>query len=352
MLASCLGVHSNDDDFLLDFSPETLGSFRVLHQIGLGSLGPVFRTHQAGRDRLVAVKVFKLHLTPGQVRLLDAELTRVVDLNLDHPAIVTALASGVEQATAYLAQEYVAGDSLDVVVRQLGPLPIEDVLRLVAQLAGALDVAAAAGASHGALHLRDVLVIEGDARLTGLGVARALESAGALAPLRGAYTAPERMAGGPWDRAADLYSLAAIAHELLFGRPVPEGPLDAADQLRDTAGAGSSLVEVLATGLSVDPARRHETAAAFARELQRAATHPPRTGSRGARRVAPLVEPQSADPLVAHQDPVLPPEVRDPVGELLGLAAPEPVPELNDTLFDSIQRGARAGGVDLGVSTG
>ena len=60
--------------------------------------------------------------------------------------------------TAYLVQEYVAADSLDLVIREYGAAPAADALRVAAQLAGALDFAAAVQVRHGALHPRDVLL--------------------------------------------------------------------------------------------------------------------------------------------------------------------------------------------------
>ncbi len=54
--------------------PPAFGPFRVLHQIGIGVLGPVFRTYEPTRDRLVAVKVFRLDITPEQAQVLADEL--------------------------------------------------------------------------------------------------------------------------------------------------------------------------------------------------------------------------------------------------------------------------------------
>ena len=59
--------------------PPAFGPFRVLHQIGIGALGPVFRTYEPTRDRLVAVKVFRLDVTPEQARALADELARAAD---------------------------------------------------------------------------------------------------------------------------------------------------------------------------------------------------------------------------------------------------------------------------------
>src|SRR5437868_14323612 len=54
------------EDSVLYFPPEAFGPFRVLHQIGAGTLGPVFRAVDRGGERLVAVKVFRLDISPEQ----------------------------------------------------------------------------------------------------------------------------------------------------------------------------------------------------------------------------------------------------------------------------------------------
>src|SRR5579885_1940713 len=122
--------------------PDAFGPFRVLHQIGAGTLGPVFRAYDAERERLVAVRLFKLDLPPERVHQLAAELEQLTTAELSHPAMAVPLAAGITGVTAYLAQDYVAAESLDLAVREYGPAPPADALRVAAQLAGALDFAA------------------------------------------------------------------------------------------------------------------------------------------------------------------------------------------------------------------
>ncbi len=151
----------NREDSVLYFPPESFGPFRVLHQIGAGTLGPVFRAYEpagTNRDRLVAIKVFRLDLTPEQAASLVAELNALVAADLTHPHIAAPIAAGLEHGTAYLAQEYAVGESLDVVLRENGPMSIAGGVALVEALAGALDFAADRGVRHGSLHLRDILV--------------------------------------------------------------------------------------------------------------------------------------------------------------------------------------------------
>src|SRR4051812_26949287 len=158
--------------------PDAFGPFRVLHQIGAGTLGPVFRAYDAGRERLVAVKLFKLDLPPERVHQLVAAFEQLIASQLAHPAMAVPLATGIADVSAYLAQDYVAAESLDLAVREYGAAPASDALRVAAQLAGALDFAAVVNVTHGALHPRDILLSSDETRMTGIGVSRALERVG------------------------------------------------------------------------------------------------------------------------------------------------------------------------------
>ncbi len=243
----------------------------MLHQIGVGALGPVFRTYEPERDRLVAVKAFRLDITPEQARTLADELSRAAEAGLFHPSIVEPIAAGVEGTLAYSADEYVAAESLDVAMRHYAPAPITTVLPFITQLAGAIDFARAAGVGHGALHPRDIFVTPEEARATGFGVVEALERVGVRAPVRRPYTAPERIDGSSWATAADVFSLAAITYELLTARR-PAGLGREIGTL--TAGTPNawmdSLHAVLARAMDPEPSARFPTALAFAAALEAA----------------------------------------------------------------------------------
>jgi hypothetical protein len=114
----------------------------VLHQIGVGALGPVFRTYEPTRDRLVAVKVFRLDVIPEQARALADELARAADAGLFHPSIVEPLAAGLEGTVAYRAEEYVAAESLDVAMRHYAPATVDKMLPSITPLASAVDLPA------------------------------------------------------------------------------------------------------------------------------------------------------------------------------------------------------------------
>jgi serine/threonine protein kinase len=244
----------------------------VLHQIGAGALGPVFRAYEPDRDRLVAIKLFKLDLPPEQVHHLVTELERLIAAGLTHPGIAAPLAAGLDANNVpYLVEEFAAADSLDVVVRDYGPAPPAEAVRLAVQLAGALDFASVVNVDHGALHPRDVLISADDMRITGFGVARALERVGVTAPVRRPYTAPERAAGASWDRHADIFSLAALVHETLWGRRIAGTGQQAADALTAIPGADlPALRAAFGRGLAERPGDRFDTALEFAGALKAA----------------------------------------------------------------------------------
>ena len=252
--------------------PPAFGPFRVLHQIGIGALGPVFRTYEPTRDRLVAVKLFRLDITPEQAQSLVDELARACDAGLFHPSIVEPIAAGVEGTAAYRAEEYVAAESLDVAIRHYAPASLDKALPFITQLAGAIDFARTAGVGHGGLHLRDVFVTPEEARASGFGIVESLERVAIRAPVRRPYSAPERIAGAAWSTPADVFSLAAIGYELLTGRR----PSGTGDQIGTLAGENvgehaAALRAVLARAMDEDSSRRYSTALAFASALEAAA---------------------------------------------------------------------------------
>ncbi len=243
----------------------------MLHQIGAGALGPVFRAYQPEPGRLVAVKLFRIDLPPERAHKLVAEFEALIAADLSHPAIAAPLGTGLSDITPYLAQDFVTADSLDVVIRSGGSSSPAEVSRVATQFGAALDFAAGRGILHGALHPRDVMLSADDVRITGFGVARALEQVQFNTLVRRPYSAPERAVGGPWDGRADMFSFASLMFELLFGRRVAGAGERAVVSLPEIAGANrTALKKVFAKALSGDPAGRFTSGVAFAEALQQA----------------------------------------------------------------------------------
>jgi len=294
----------------------------------------VFRAFDPDTERLVAVKLFTLDLAPERVHQLVAELERLTSATLTHPAIATPLATGMRENRAYLAMDYVAADSLDVAVRQYGAAPPAEALRVAAQLAGALDFAAVVHVAHGALHPRDVLLSPEETRLTGLGIARAFETINVAAPVRRPYTPPELIAGADWDRRADVFSLAALMHELLWGRRVSAIGAQAGTSLSALPGADlDALRAVFSRALAERPGDRFATALDFAQALTLAfpdvAIAEPRVPAQGAT-ISPVsnaaVETGSRLPLDEPVAPAVAPPARKISRPRVPTAAPAEAP--------------------------
>ena len=293
--------------------PDAFGPFRVLHQIGAGALGPVFRAYDPEQEKLVAVKWFRLDLPPERTHRLVAELEQLIASDLRHPAIAAPLATGIVNAAAYLAHDFVTADSVDIVIREHGAASPAEAVRIARHLAGALDAAADAKIVHGALHPRDVLVSADAVKLTGLGIAHALERAGSAVPMRRPYAAPERAAGAAiWDRRADVFSLAVLVHEWLWAKRVTGLGRQAADALTELPGADlAALRHLFMRALADKLDDRFNTALQFAEELTHALAATSRPKSRLSSR-RPLPEPrlpldesaESATPVELVKQPV------------------------------------------------
>lgn len=309
--------------------PAAFGPFRVLHQVGAGSLGPVFRAHDPAGGRLVAVKAFRLDLTPERAAELAVELEDLAANQPRHPGIAAAVAAGVEGVTPYLAQEYVAGEALDAVLRQFGPPPASEALTTLRRVADGLDRAAGDAIHHGMLHPRDILVAEaGEARIIDLGVAQALERSGVRVPTRRPYSAPECDGSGNWGGPADIFSLGAIAYELLTGRRLTGLGQPDVEIPGLTPALNARVSEALARALDADPAARYPSAADLIDVLTPLVTKAKRSTRRTARGTGPNV-PLPLDPAPAGMAETV---VMEPFDPTLAIETPVVIPPPLDEL--------------------
>lgn len=223
------------------------------------------------------------------------QLERLIAADLTHAGIAAPIAAGVVEISAYLAMDFVAADSLDIVIRDQELTSPSDIVRLASQLASALDLAASINITHGSLHPRDVLISADDVRMTGIGIARALEEIGLSAPIRRPYTAPERSNGASWDRRADVFSLAALVYELLTRRRISGPGSQPYDAFASVAGVSADALDKLFDrALAEQPGDRFATAGDFAKALQAAVERKRSANSR----VGPTIRPPAPEPVV------------------------------------------------------
>lgn len=264
-----------------------------MHQIGVGVLGPLFRATDASGS-VVAVKAFRLDLTPEQAERFADALHAVIGVGLSDSSIVPLLDAGLEAGVPYLVSECVAGNSLDVILRDASGRP-GGAPEIAARIAAAVDGAHENGVMHGTLHLRDVIVDGGRVRVSGFGVANVLEHVGLRIPIRRPYAAPELVAGRRWGPEADRYAVAAIAYELLTGLRAAGSGDDVLARLRDLAGIDvadrAGLQQAFRNGLADDPSLRPPSARQFATAFATALGAVPEEPEAAA---APAVAPSAA----------------------------------------------------------
>jgi WD40 repeat protein/DNA-binding SARP family transcriptional activator len=196
-----------------------LRGYQLLECIGTGSFSTVHRAYQPETEREVAVKVVQplLASDPDFIRRFDAEAQVVA--RVEHPHIVPLYDHWRDPDGAYLVLRLLTGGNLRDRLA-VGPPALAEVARVCEQLALALDAAHRRGVVHGDLKPENVLFdADGNAYLTDFGIAsspaglRARQGGRTLDP----YTAPEVLAGDPPTTSSDLYSLAALAAEMLAG---------------------------------------------------------------------------------------------------------------------------------------
>jgi serine/threonine protein kinase len=250
---------------LFDVPPAAIGRFRVLHQVGAGTCGPVFRAADPEADVPVAIKLFTINLLPERLPSFAEALADLVASSPPLASAVMPLAAGLHGHTPYLATSFAEGDSLDVALKQFGPAALPDLVPRVRALAGVLDAAASRGILHGALHPRDVTVSEAETTLTGLGIWPILSAHGERLPIRRPYRAPE-LGENAVSAAGDQFSLAALAYEWMTGRRAPSAFV--AGDMAPVPGADrDALADVFARALHPDPTVRFTTCGEFVSAL-------------------------------------------------------------------------------------
>ena len=187
----------------------------------------MFLARDIRHDRKVAIKV----LRPELAETLGADrFTREIRTaaNLSNPHILTVLDSGSADGLLYYVMPFAEGESLRRRIAREGALPIEDVIRILREVADALSTAHAAGVVHRDIKPDNVLLSGRHALVADFGVAKALsESSGrnkvttiGIALGTPAYMAPEQAAADPHvDHRADIYALGVLAFEMLTGEP-------------------------------------------------------------------------------------------------------------------------------------
>lgn len=203
-----------------------LGRYRLQRELGSGSMGTVYLAVDPNIGREVAVKALPL-LDSAAGAERDAAAARFIHEaeavgRLDHPNIVTLHDVGKEHDLAYMAMDYVPGESLDAWTHASTLLPVWEVLEVLAQVADALAYAHGRKVVHRDIKPSNIIYdrASGVAKITDFGVARMLDSSRTrTGTILGSpsYMSPEQVAGNKVDGRSDLFSLGTTLYQLLSG---------------------------------------------------------------------------------------------------------------------------------------
>ena len=199
------------------------GRYKVLEELGQGSMGIVYKAHDPNLDLILAVKVLRPECLQGEtlVKRFLAE-ARVLG-RLDHPNIVRVYNVDEDHGTVYIAMEFLEGEGLNDLAKRkrLSPGEIAD---LGAKIAEALGYAHSKGVVHRDVKPGNILVrSDGKPKITDFGIARIEDTAEHLRTQAGevlgtpAYMAPEQVLSEPVDGRSDIFSLGIILYELCAG---------------------------------------------------------------------------------------------------------------------------------------
>ncbi|MGF1578613.1 MAG: serine/threonine-protein kinase [Gemmataceae bacterium] len=203
---------------------ESVGSYQLLEQIGVGAMATVFRAQHCETQELVAVKVMRNHVArnPTMWRRFEEEFEAA--RMLEHPNIVKGLEFGMEGSTLYFVMELVDGENLSERVERAGPLKEEEIIQLGQQLTQGLLAAHQRNIIHRDVKPDNVLInSRGVAKLTDLGLAKNTQSDIVLTLAAQGLGTPHFMAPEQFedarlvDQRADVYGLAATLYVALTG---------------------------------------------------------------------------------------------------------------------------------------
>ena len=261
------------------------GRYRILEELGQGSMGIVYKAHDPNLDLDVAVKVLRPECLQGEtlVKRFLAE-ARVLG-RLDHPNIVRVYNVDEDQGTVYIAMELLVGEGLNEIAKKRR-LPPAEIAELGAVIAEALGYAHSKGVVHRDVKPGNILVRpDGKPKITDFGIARIEDSSEHLMTQAGevlgtpAYMSPEQVLSEPVDGRSDIFSLGIILYELCAGeRPFGGSSLGAVFQAITQAApvpireknpeVPPGLAEVVERCLRRNPSERFQTGEELAGALR------------------------------------------------------------------------------------
>ncbi len=217
-----------------------LGPYEIQSPLGAGGMGEVYRARDTRLERTVAIKILPAQFSCDPVRKQRFEREAKTISSLNHPHICTLHDVGTQDGVDYLVMECLEGGTLAKRLEK-SPLPLEQLLKLGAQIADALDKAHRSGVVHRDLKPGNIMLTATGAKLLDFGLAKPAAPLTSVATLTAAvtqsspmteqgaivgtfqYMSPEQIEGKELDGRSDIFSLGAVLYEMLTGQRAFQG---------------------------------------------------------------------------------------------------------------------------------
>jgi hypothetical protein len=288
-----------------------VAGYRIDGALGEGGMGTVYRATQLSLERVVALKVLTAELSADPAFRERFRREGLLQAALDHPHIVTVYEAGETDSRLFLAMRMVEGPTLkDLIVRR--QLDDRRALRLLTQVAEALDAAHAKGLIHRDVKPQNVLVGADDhAYLADFGLTKGSDDAGMTETGQFVgtidYISPEQARGELATARSDVYALTAVLCECLTGqvpyaRATEERALlahltEPPPRLSEVrADLPAAMDEVVAEGMAKDPEDRPASAGELMLKARRALGVAPEGAAPGASAEETRLRPATGSP--------------------------------------------------------
>ena len=277
---------------------QTISHYRIVEQLGAGGMGVVFKAQDSRLERAVALKFLpeKLAQQPQALERFRREARAASALN--HPGICTIYDIGEQDGRAFIAMEFIDGETLRSHIHGK-PLPLEELLDLGIQIAEALEAAHAEGIIHRDIKPANIFVTKrGQAKVLDFGLAKLVPKGVASADADSggepsdsnsivgiisgtpSYMSPEQVRGDGLDPRTDIFSLGLLLYEMATGRQAFSGGTGgiiieavltrAPVPVRSIiSSVPPKLEEIIDKALHKDRAQRYQHAADLCAELRR-----------------------------------------------------------------------------------
>ncbi len=202
-----------------------VGRYRIEGRLGVGGMSTVQLAFDQRLERYVAIKLLAEHLADDPTFVSRFRREALSAARLVHPNIVQVFDFGFDEQAHqhFIVMEHVPGHSCAELLRDHGPMDVEQAVDVVTQACRGLDYAHRNGVVHRDVKPGNLLVSDSDVvKLADFGIARATDQSSItqVGSVLGtaAYLAPEQARGEEAGPRADLYSLGVVAYQLLTGR--------------------------------------------------------------------------------------------------------------------------------------